>query len=462
MTTQKVTIETRTVTSEAEQKPTDRQLGERLAERYYLAKQTGGQTHYWDSKTGNSNLTSMHLHSSLYADKDFGEHNIIKRAQDIVRMTLFKPIILQSVYKPKAARVVKLHDHWHPNDWREPEVKPDPLGDPQPFIQHLTRMLGCEKKTDYLIDMLAYRYQSKDNTKPHVAFYFYGGQGFGKGIFSTTLEKVFGESAVRKVIDQNSLKSISSIDVWKRTWTIVDEVDVKAGSTDYNRLKTMIGGNTFDAERKGEHFKQHEIPAQLIMNSNHAPHFIEADDRRFFISKWETTFKPDQESKADYFTRYVHWLEKEQGYQAIAQLLTTRDISKVQISAHAMMTEEKELVTTMMADPIVGEIKLLIEEHPDVICFTADMFETVWDGTPKNQQKYKLEEAGLTLTEKKHYEAKRRAFWIRNGWKLIIKNGVLHTLMNKEAGETRYLKDDLGYKHSVHHKLIEGWKQPDF
>jgi hypothetical protein len=118
MTTQKVTIETRTVTSEAEQKPTDRQLGERLAERYYLAKQTGGQTLYWDSKTGNSNLTSTHLHSSLYADKDFGEYDLNKRAQDIVRMTLFKPIILQSVYKPKAARVVKLHDHWHPNDWR--------------------------------------------------------------------------------------------------------------------------------------------------------------------------------------------------------------------------------------------------------------------------------------------------------------------------------------------------------
>lgn len=437
--------------------PSDRELGERLAQRYFFVKQTGGNTLYWDSKTGHSNLTSKHLHQSLYAYTDFGENDLVKRAHHIVEMTTFKPIILESIYKPKQVRVVQQHDHWHPNDWREPELKPDPQADSKPFVDHLTRMLGNKPKADYLIDMLAYRYQSEDNTKPHVAFYFYGGQGFGKGIFSTTLEKVFGESAVRKVIDQNALKSISSIDVWKRTWTIVDEVDVKAGSTDYNRIKTMVGGSTFDAERKGEHFKSHEIPAQLIMNSNHAPNFIEPDDRRFFISKWETTFNQGEENKEDYFTNYVRWLEREHGYAAIAHLLNTRDISKVQLSAPAMMTEEKEQVTTLMADPAVAEIKAQMEDHPEVNCFDADMFSSVLDETPRNQHKYRLQEAGLTPTKHKAYENKRRAFWIRSGWTLNSKNGVAPTLTCKTTGLTLNLKEDKGYRQSVYKKAIEGW-----
>ena len=98
-------------------------------------------------------------------------------------------------------------------------------------------------------------------------------------------------------------------------------------------------------------------PAQLIMNSNHAPNFIEPDDRRFVISKWETTFNEGEENKEDYFTNYVRWLEREDGYAAIAHLLNSRDISKVQLSAPAMMTEEKEQVTTLMADPAVAETK---------------------------------------------------------------------------------------------------------
>ena len=442
--------------------PSDNELGVRLAQRYFFVKKTGGHTLYWDSKAGHSNLTSSHLCNSLYAYRDFGANDRIKRAQHIVEMTEFKPIILESVYKPKQGRVVQQYDHWYPNDWREPEVKPDPQADHKPFVDHLTRMLGTKIKADYLIDMLAYRYQSHDNTKHHVAFYFYGGQGFGKGIFSTTLEKVFGESAVRKVIDQNSLKSISSIDVWKRTWTIVDEVDVKAGSTDYNRIKTMVGGSTFDAERKGEHSKSHEIPAQLIMNSNHAPNFIEPDDRRFFISKWETTFKEDEESKEDYFTSYVRWLERERGYEAIADLLNTRDVSKIQISAPAMMTEEKEQVTTLMADPTVAEIKALMEDHPEVNCFDAALFSSVLYETPKNQHKYRLQEAGLTPTKHKAYENKRRAFWIRSGWTLNSKNGVAPTLTNTATGLTLNLKEDKGYIQSVHKIAIGGWPLGEF
>ena len=384
---------------------------------------------YWDSEEGHDHLTKQHLYGTLIAYGLNGD-DVIERCSTTVNMTQFKPIILESIYRPYQDRVIEKNHHWHPNSWVKPDVEPDASISAEPFIQHLKRMLGSKAKADYLIDMLAYRYKSQTNIKPHVAFYFYGGQGFGKGIFSSTIEAVFGESAVRTVTDQKALDSMSSVDVWTRTWAIVDEVDVKAGSTGYNNLKTMIGGESFDASRKGEHFKRFETPAQLIMNSNHPPTFIEADDRRFFISKWETEFKPN-ENKTDYFKGYVNWLKREQGYEAIAGLLAERDVSKVEISAHAMMTDEKLQVTALMADGVVDEIVSLLDTHAAVNVFNSDMFDDIWRNNeiPKAVQKYKLLEAGLVKTLPKKYEGKNRALLTRKGVTLKAANGVAPVLL---------------------------------
>ena len=97
--------------------------------------------------------------------------------------------------------------------------------------------------------------------------------------------------------------------------------------------------------------ERHETPAQLVRLSNHAPNFIEPNDRRFFISKWMTHFE-SQEKKDAYFREYVAWLSKD-GYEAIAGLLEQRDIGHVSVESAAMMTEEKLAVTSLMTDPVM-------------------------------------------------------------------------------------------------------------
>ena len=437
------------------------QASKKLAERYYCHREAGGQKMYWDSEELHTNLTAMHLHGSLAAwgvpemeGKTFAE-----TCRTIISNTHFRPIILDSIYRPYAAAVIQKNHHWRPNSWKAPLVKPDASISVAPFVRHLQRMLGSKPKADYLIDMLAYRYQSTTNVKPHVAFYFYGGQGFGKGIFSSTIEAVFGTSAVRTVREQSDLQSMSGIDVWTRTFAIIDEVDMKAGSSMYNNIKTMTGGQSFDSARKGEHFKRFETPAQLIMNSNHAPTFLEADDRRFFVSKWETEFKPN-ESKTDYFRQYVNWLECENGYEAIAGLLQKRDVSKVEISAHAMVTEEKILVTTLMADGSVDEVLGLLEQHDSINVFDSNMFNTIWDSHDigKTVQKHKLLAAGLEPTQSKRYENQTRTLWTRKGVTLKSANGVAPVLILAD-GSSVDLKSDLGYQHVVNGKTIAGWKE---
>jgi hypothetical protein len=432
----------------------------KLAERYYYIKESGGQTTYWDSEEGHTTLTAMHLHETLasYGVHEASGKTFAATCKYIIEHTQFRPIILEAIYRPYSPRVIKKNSHWHPNSWREPLVIPDSDVSSEPFVQHLERMLGTKAKADYLIDMLAYRYQSRTNVKPHVAFYLYGGQGFGKGIFSSTLAAVFGESAVSTVTDQNSLKSMSGIDIWSKTWAIVDEFDVKSGSACYNNLKTMTGGSSFDSARKGEHFKRYETPAQLIMCSNHAPTFLEADDRRFFVSLWQTEFKPN-ESKKDYFQSYVKWLECEQGYQAIAGLLQTRNVSKVEIAAHAMVTEEKEQVLALMADGSVDEVLGRLERHDNINVFTSNMFESIWSDyiIPKAVQRHKLMAAGLTPTLAKKYECKSRTLWLRKGVTLKASNGVAPTLILAD-GNSVCLKADEGYQHTVNGKTIKDWK----
>ena len=434
---------------------------DRLAQRYYYLRESGGQKLYWDSEELHSNLTDMHLHGSLaaYGVREKDGKAFAAVCKDIINNTAFRPIVLDPIYRPYAASVIQKNDHWRPNSWRKPNVKPNASISAAPFVKHLERMLGSKAKADYLIDMLAYRYQSKTNEKPHVAFYFYGGQGFGKGIFSSTIEAVFGTSAVRTVREQNDLKSMSGIDVWTRTWAIIDEVDVKAGSSCYNNIKTMTGGQSFDSARKGEHFKRFETPAQLIMNSNHAPTFLEADDRRFFVSKWETEFKPN-ESKTDYFRQYVSWLENVKGYEAIAGLLAKRDVSKVEIAAHAMVTEEKILVTTLMADGSVDEVLGLLEQHDSINVFDSNMFKAIWDShdITKTVEKHKMLAAGLEPTQSKRYENQTRTLWTRKGVTLKSANGVAPVLLMADGSQVS-LKSDRGYQHVVNGKTIAGWKE---
>jgi hypothetical protein len=285
-----------------------------LTKRFFFVKETGGQKFYYDSETGDRDLTYQHLAKHLI-DGISKNHphsplpNVVGENSEgfqAITHQNFQPVLLHPIYQAgSVSKVVELKGNLHPNSWRKLEVKPTEFQTPNkaraakgagPFIDHLQRMphdttkdLDDENsKAGYVIKMLAYRFQVhnfRDKQKPHVSFYFYGKQGYGKDVFSDTLQAVFGESAVMKVPDEKSLDSISSVDIFSRTWAVVDEVNIAKGSTNYNKIKTHTGTSSTNSARKGQHFKPWYIPAQLIMCSQKPPTFIEPGHRRFFISE---------------------------------------------------------------------------------------------------------------------------------------------------------------------------------
>jgi tRNA U55 pseudouridine synthase TruB len=410
--------------------------------RFFHIKTSGGQSAYFDSVTGDQNLQHQHI---VYQLMERG--NTFERSNEITTNVHCRPIILSPVYRPAQPEVVNVDGNLYPNVWRKPTIQPLNV-DAAPFKQHLIKMLGSAEKAEYLIRMLSYRYQTPNiQSKPHIAFYFYGlVGGYGKSLFATTLEKVFGETAVMTVMDQTALESMSSVDMWTRTWTIVQEVDVKRGSTNINKIKTMTGGNNFAAARKGEHFKKHETPAQLIMLSNDAPHFLEPNDRRFFVSQWQCEFDTPAD-KDTYFNDYTDWLENHDGYAAIAQLLNTTDISSVNIAAPAMMTQEKEAVISMGTDECVSAIQDFIEANPSQLLFTREDFEDCFTehNVEAKAEKYKMEAAGLTKQSSIKIDGKRHYFWCSQGSRIVSQRGVEAYLVSsqgnrssvKEALETR-------------------------
>ena len=309
--------------------------------------------------------------------------------------------------------------------------------------------------------MLAFRYQKHDfrkTEKPHVAFYFYGKQGMGKGVFGRTLEAVFGGTAVMTVPDEKSLTSMSSVDVFSRTWAIVDEVNILKGSTNYNTIKTHTGSTHTSSARKNEHFRTWYIPAQLLMFSQKPPTFIEAGDRRFFISRWETDFESPQ-AKDDYFRNYTNWLHDRGGFEAIAGLLEATDVSKVRPESQAMITPEKRQVVAMVTDDSVQEMVTQIEEYPERICWTEEDFSEIFVEQSVNQKQYgyKMEEAGLVEQIKRKFEGKRSIkFYLRKGWEIRIVNGEGSWLQSaSDTDVKKSLKEDAGYIAAITRKKRE-------
>ena len=440
-----------------------KELIDRLKQRFYYLNEQGQQRYYWDSETGEK-LQTMHLFPHCYewleeADEGLTSNELAanwRSFMDELKGTFFTPIVLNPKYRPEQPQVVNVAGNWHPNSWRPPEVKvPNEKLWVTPFLEHLEMMLGSKKKVDYLLDLLAYRYQHPDHIahpKPHIACYFYGAPGMGKGTFLKVLQNVFGESAVKTAAEQKELTGGSSVDLWKRTWLVVEEVNVKTGGTDWNKIKGFTGTSTTDAAMKYQHVSKHELPAQLIMFSNSPPTFIEPNDRRFFISKFETEFE-SATAKRDYFDRYHQWLDSADAYPAIAYLLKHRNVSKFSLAAEALVTEEKQAISALVTDSVVEAISAEIGET-EAICFIPSDFDEIWydHGINPKQRKHKLSEAGLRKNPSKRYTHQLNKnhtltleIWTRPGWKLHRKQGQAATLVHTD-GNKMLLVDDAGYK----------------
>lgn len=178
-----------------------------------------------------------------------------------------------------------------------------------------------------------------------------------------------------------------------------------------------------ESDRKNTHFDTYEIPAQLIMLSNNVPSFIEHNDRRFFVSQWDTGLRGDE--KKAYFDDYISWLESG-GYGAIAGLLQTRFIVN-DMYREAMTTKEKLQAQNLASDECTDALKALLRDIPKNTLFLPKDFYEIWEehNVKGNQKKHKLAAAGLRKNTGRVQIKKERltGLWMFEEVELVTEKG---------------------------------------
>ncbi len=175
----------------------------------------------------------------------------LERAKSIGRNQYFKPLWKESIYLPEQPAIVLSHVLYHRTLWRRPDITANPEVNAQRFFEHLNDLLDCDDKTNYLLDVLTWRYQDPSETKPHIALYLFGEQGgAGKPTFAETLTHVFGRASVKTVNTKIELTSKGSVDHWSRIWLVVEEDQVSQGTALYDNIKSLTGTDEIDADKK--------------------------------------------------------------------------------------------------------------------------------------------------------------------------------------------------------------------
>ena len=391
-----------------------------LLDEFMVQSDGHGTTTYYHPRSGQRNVQLMHLLHKAVNDNPYISYHEIEKALQMVKQKM-RPIILTNEhYRPSCDSVVNVHGFYYVNLWKQPLVEPADIS-AQPFVDHLKLMLGTGEKAQWLIQLLALKYQ-RPLEKPHQAVYLYHAEGgMGKGILVDTLKHVFGSSAVMSLTDGSAFSSGSNIDAWKRTWLTVSEYDVKTGSKQENYLKTMLGDSSFQAPRKNEHFSTHQTPASLIMCSNNPPSFITKTDRRWFVSEFHNDFEDDA-ARADYMTTYINWL-KDVGYSAVANLLKNEDVSGYDLALGPIKTEEWQRCADMRGDEGMEIIANYLEDNPNRTVFTAIELRRLLPFVPQKAVKYKLVGAGLIKEQQRvNFERlgkrDKTQVWIRSGCSL--------------------------------------------
>lgn len=236
--------------------------------------------------------------------------------------------------------------------------------------------------------------------------------------FTDAITEIFGASSVKSTTTADALIKQNGYEFWGRTWLLADEVKVGDRTRLYDNLKARISKLTDTVDPKNRASMEVELPAQLIMTSNHPPTFIEPDDRRFCIIEWDTGLRDD--AKTDYFDEYVGWLNTH-GYEAIAGLLQTRDVTSYKPMAPPPRTEAKRFAILESEEPEVDRVLRLLDKYPDVYAFDSYTIDEL--KLPNKTQRQILRKAGL-YKERINHKGKKPTLYIRDGYEVSAGNIV--------------------------------------
>jgi hypothetical protein len=194
---------------------------------------------------------------------------------------------------------------------------------------------------------------------------------------------------------------------WSRTLLIAEEISPKLGSNLYQTIKSYTGQDTIEQDAKNKDFSTWEIPAQLVMISNHAPTFFEPSDRRFAV------FNLDRLDGWIQSNDFYGWLNAG-GYAAIATVFKSWKVNE-RLAWDVPMTPEKEEALQMSSlDLVVEKIKDVLANNPEQTFFEAhELVGQDKDSNLGSQLKHKARAAGVKSIGQQRLGGVRASLWVR-------------------------------------------------
>lgn len=380
-----------------------------------------GEKGYFDLITGTNYLQSTQLIGILYQRSQkpnselsgIGFNNIYKVIKnELGREWDSYPMTTKTAYKVGEPRLIFRDEIAYINTWTPPKVFPK-AGDISPFLQHLYMALGDTNKVEFILDFVAHRFQHPDIKAPH-ALYLYGRQGMGKGTLKEVLQGVFGKSAIKYA---GKASAVTGVLNWSSSFFIADEIKITKHSEFYNEIKAYTVETELEDRILYANYGTYDIPAQLILFSNHAPSFLEEDDRRFFVAEWDIGLDKTSVEYQQHFRDYYQWIESENGLAALAHHLQHRDLSNYGLRSAPPMTSEKAKALSIVADPAKLHITEMLEDNPNKLVFNEAIFSELAERNAG--WRYLLSECGLQRHDKRiQFGKNKRWVWYKE-WHTI-------------------------------------------
>jgi hypothetical protein len=277
---------------------------------------------------------SIHNGRKVEASYSFDEQRQDKGAQSLVSVT----------YSAGAGTIVNRDGLTYGNRWVNSRPQPVP-GDVTPWLRHVERLIPEKFEREHLLNALAHKVQFPGHKINH-AILMGGTHGCGKDTMFAPFFWAIGGDAKRNcsLVKNEDLTSQWGYALECEVMEIAElrQADAKDRRALENTLKPIIAAppELLTINRKGLHPYYALNRLFVIAFSNERVAIsLPSEDRRWFVIWCEAARLTEREALALW-----NWYKNQNGFQAVAHYLHTRDVSAWNPSAPPPVTEAKQIM----------------------------------------------------------------------------------------------------------------------
>jgi hypothetical protein len=254
------------------------------------------------------------------------------------------------------------------NTWQQPPYRVAQPDANTAFDEFLEYVIPTQSERDMFKKWLSWSLKHEGD-KPKWAVLLYSEkQGTGKSTLTDVVKALFGEQNTARTNGVSKLVGRFNKEVLEKKLVVVEEVEVKKGSSQANSLKSLITEDSTMVEAKNMPLYVEQIYCAFLMTSNHLPLWLEDSDRRFFILEFAHQGFPNGGADYQYFSelcgRVYAQIGTDKGirgiYDSLMEVETPRNFGK-KLDVAGNKTEVMERIGGLSPDVA----KLLLEEVLD-------------------------------------------------------------------------------------------------